>query len=98
MAFTLNGIGTRYQGTRWLPDGTYTTTKWFVLIYVPIIPLGSFRVLQASAEYGSLPLSGQSLSVQAVPLDIGMVLRTYAWIVGTIAALVLLSKIDRINF
>jgi hypothetical protein len=30
MAFTLNGFGTKYHGTRWMPDGTYITTKWVV--------------------------------------------------------------------
>jgi hypothetical protein len=98
MAFTLNGIGTRYQGERWHPDGTYTTTKWFVFIYVPIFPVGSFRVLAASAPYGSAPLSGQSFSLQPVPLDIGMVFRTYTWIVGTIVVLGLLSRINHIRF
>jgi hypothetical protein len=98
MAFTLNGMGTRYQGTRWLSDGTYITTKWFVLFYVPLIPLGSVRVLQASAPYGSLPLYGQSLSVQKVPLDIGMVVRAYTWIVGAIVGLILIQEIGPMIF
>jgi hypothetical protein len=96
MAFTFNGIGTRYYGTRWLPDGTHITTKWIVLIYVPLIPLGSVRVLEASAPYGTIASSGQLLSVQAVPLDIGMVVRTYAWIVGAAVGLAVLTSIDRI--
>jgi hypothetical protein len=93
MAFTLNGVGTQYYGTRWLPDGTYITTKWVVFVYVPIIPLGSVRVLEASQPYGSLAASGQSLSVQKVPLDLGMVLRAYAWLVGGTVGLVVLSKL-----
>jgi hypothetical protein len=97
VAFTLNGIGTRYQGHRWLPDGTYITTKWFVVVWVPVIPLGSVRVLQASSAYGSLALSGQSLSVQKVPLDTGMVLRVYAWIAGVIVVLALLSTIPGVG-
>ena len=93
MAFTLNGIGTRYQGVRWLPDGTYVTTKWFVLLYVPLVPLGSFRVLEASAAWGSVAYSGQSMRVQKVPLDRGMVLRVYGWVVGTPVALVALATV-----
>jgi hypothetical protein len=91
MAFTLNGVGTHYQGTRWLPDGTYITTKWFVFAYIPIIPLGSVRILRASDVYGSVALSGQSLNVQKAPLDVGMVLRIYAWEVAGIAAMFLLK-------
>jgi hypothetical protein len=98
MAFTLNGIGTTYYGTRWLPDGTYITTKWVVFVYAPIIPLGSFRVLSASEQYGSAAASGQSSSMQRVPLDIGMVVRVYAWIVGTAVGLFLLSKVDHISW
>lgn len=98
MAFTLNGIGTRYYGTRWLPDGTYITTKWFVFVYVPIIPLGSVRVLEASDPYGSSAASGQKLSVQEVPLDWRMVLRSYAWVVGAAIVLIMMSKVDHISW
>jgi hypothetical protein len=97
MAFILNGLGTRYQGTRWLPDGTYITTKWFVFVDVPIVPLGSVRITQSSAVYGSAAFSGQSLKTQKVPLDIGMVLRTYAWIVGAVGVLVLLAVVYNIG-
>lgn len=93
MAFTINGVGTQYQGTRWLPDGTYITTKWFVFIFVPIIPLGSYRVLDASARYGSTALSGQSLRLQKVPLDVGMVMRVYAVMATVIIALIGIQKL-----
>lgn len=82
MAFTLGGTGTHYQGERWLPDGTHITTKWLVFFYVPIIPLGSVRVLDVSAA-----ILGQELSVEDVPLDMGMVSRVYAWIIGAIVLL-----------
>ena len=36
MAFTLNGFGTTYYGVRWLPDGTYITTKWVVFCFIPV--------------------------------------------------------------
>ena len=46
MAFTFNGFGTAYYGKKWLPDGTHVTTKWAVFLFVPIVPLGSVRVLK----------------------------------------------------
>ncbi len=92
MAFTFNGIGTKYYGSRVLPDGTYITTKWIVFIYVPIIPIGSVRVLNASAPRGFFVYSSQSLSVQKVPLDIGMVLKTYGVVAGLIIGLIVLVK------
>ena len=89
MAFTLSGFGTAYHGTRWLPDGTYITTRWFVFLFVPIVPLGSVRVLEASHISGSAILSGQSLKVQKIPLDKEMVLRAYAWVLGAFLAICL---------
>jgi len=53
MAFTFQGIGTRFYGQReFKADGSYITTKWFVFLYVPIIPLRSFRVVdQGAGDY-----------------------------------------------
>jgi hypothetical protein len=48
MAFTFNGIGTTFYGARdFALDGSYTTTEWFVLVYIPIIPLRSLRIRNA---------------------------------------------------
>jgi hypothetical protein len=45
MAFSFNGIGTSFYGQRdFRPDGTYTTTEWFVFLAIPVIPLRSLRV------------------------------------------------------
>ena len=88
MAFTLNGVGTRYQGERWLPDGTYVTTKWFVMFFVPLIPLGSVRVLSRGG-----PPWAAGMTVQEVPLDLAMVAQTYIWIIGVILFLVALRQI-----
>jgi hypothetical protein len=46
MPRSFNGCGTRYYGSRDKnPDGSYVTTVWVTLIFVPIIPLRSYRVL-----------------------------------------------------
>ncbi len=45
MAQTFNGIGTIYYGKKALDeDGSYVTTKWFVIGFFPLVPLGSARV------------------------------------------------------
>lgn len=43
---TLWGTGTRFYGdSEFNPrDGSYITTKWVTLVFVPMIPLGSFRI------------------------------------------------------
>jgi hypothetical protein len=85
MAFALSGFGTRYFGTRWQPDGTYITTKWTVFFYVPLIPLGSVRVLEgALGGHNPFALGSSSAKVVVVPLDLGMVASTYAWEAGIV--------------
>jgi hypothetical protein len=41
---TLNGIGTMLYGWRHQTDGTAFATKWFVLGYVPLIPLRRYHL------------------------------------------------------
>jgi hypothetical protein len=50
MAYTLNGIGTKFYGIRDVrEDNSYITTEWITILYVPIIPIRSFRVRPSSA-------------------------------------------------
>jgi hypothetical protein len=86
---TFNGIGTRYYGQRTLPDGTYITTKWFVIFFVPLFPLGSIRILDAGYPYSAVGYSTQSIKYQKVPLDLKMVFGLYAWFVVGIGVLVI---------
>ena len=45
MAYNLNGFGTAFYGKRdFRVDGTFITTEWLMLMYIPIIPIRSFRV------------------------------------------------------
>ena len=45
MAFTLNGCGTKFYGERdYMPDGTFVTTEWITILYLPIVPLRSYRI------------------------------------------------------
>jgi hypothetical protein len=43
--FTFNGIGTKLIGKQdTAPDGSFVTTKWFVLVFLPVRYLGTYRV------------------------------------------------------
>jgi hypothetical protein len=45
MAFMFQGIGTTFYGQRdFRADGTYVTTEWVVVFFVPIFPRHSLRV------------------------------------------------------
>src|SRR5579863_6887787 len=82
MALTLNGFGVTYYGKSdvW-PDGTYVKTKWIVVLFIPIIPLGSYRVV---SEWGIS--TSKQYQLVSVPLHWRQVLTAYA-----VAAAVLLG-------
>lgn len=45
MAYTFNGIGTMFYGEcDFRPDGTFITTEWLVLFWIPLFPVRSLRV------------------------------------------------------
>ncbi len=42
MAFTIHGVGIRAYGERdYWPDGSFVTTEWFVIAWIPLLPTGS---------------------------------------------------------
>ena len=88
-----NGIGTRYLGASDRhDDGSFVTTEWFVLFYVPLLPLKSQRVVYIG-DYSSGGQSIQSYSVrEPAPLDKRLVGIVYAWLFVPLAlAAVILS-------
>src|SRR6202035_1076193 len=45
MPYTFNGFGTKYYGQREPgEDGSYVTTLWVTALWIPLLPLGSYRV------------------------------------------------------
>jgi hypothetical protein len=90
MAFTLNGIGTQFFGHRLLPEGKVVMTKWFIFLYAPLIPLGTFHILEWGNTVGSLPMQTTPYKVRRTRLDwyhIGLVYLLYVAFFGTIYAL-----------
>ena len=44
--YSFNGTGTTLYGKREIKsDGSYIATQWFILFYLPIFPMDSYRVL-----------------------------------------------------
>ena len=72
MAFAVNGCGTTFYGSADAgPDGSCIVTTWVVLVCIPLIPLGSMRVLPVSQAH--LPWykrSGQRYRSIKVPLHV----------------------------
>jgi hypothetical protein len=70
---TINGIGTMFYGqSRRDPDHSYITTEWFVIFYIPLFPLRSYRVHGESRELRQTTMFGvqdsKSHELQRIPL------------------------------
>jgi hypothetical protein len=91
--FTFNGIGTKlYGSTDNSSDGSYVTTKWFVFVYLPVVPLESYRVVKEKSTT-LVVYSTQKYKTINVPLHKKQVARTYLLVYGMIGIIVLLSQI-----
>jgi hypothetical protein len=96
MPYTLNGFGTRYYGRREpAEDGSYVTTLWITALYIPVLPLGSYRVLPVGQGTNYVVHSSQTYRVLRVPLCWEQVWRIYmvgapiliivGWLIASIA-------------
>lgn len=83
MGFIVNGFGTRYYGMGELrPDGSYITTTWITALYIPLLPLGSARVVRHGRMKHGLITSTQEYGVlEKVSLCWPQVLRVYIFAV-----------------
>ncbi|SRR5712692_9322956 len=69
MPFTLNGFGTSFYGKRDLAeDGSYITTTWITALWVPLLPLRSYRVRPVGKGTNVVVHSSQSYQTMRVPL------------------------------
>ena len=90
MAYAIWGFGTGFRSdTPLLQDGTFITTKWITLFYVPIIPLRSYRVkyLGSSSEFHFTGFSSTSQYqiMQKIPWDTREVIKFWLYILAIIA-------------
>ena len=88
---TINGIGTTLYGRarKQVLEGadrmaaeqagfhpeSYQAIKWFVFLYVPVIPLGTYRVMKVNNSYWDT----QQYSMLEVEWDWGQVARHYVF-------------------
>lgn len=81
MPFTFNGIGTMYYGARdFALNGTYTTTEWFTVLYVPLIPLHSLRISDTNQSSNFVVYSSRRYYIHAKGKpNLKQVFSIYAW-------------------
>lgn len=72
-----NGLGwTLYGKADVHEDGSYITTKWFILFFIPVIPLGSYRVLAGDTQLNAVG-SSTAYEMVKVKFNVGQVVQTY---------------------
>jgi hypothetical protein len=78
MPYTFNGCGTRYYGHQdRADDGSYVTTEWITFVYIPLVPIRSFRVLPVGKGTNYIVHSSQSYQTVRVPLHWSQVRNVY---------------------
>jgi len=96
-----NGSGTGLYGKSSYnsSDGSYITTKWFMILLVPIFPLGSYRVIKGESKDALLPgafaLYGKKTGYQMtkVRLNWKQVIITYIIAILIVGAIIYFGSI-----
>lgn len=93
MAFTIHGIGTICYGKReFWPDGSYVTTEWFVMAWIPLLPTSSKRVsLLKTSDDATYDAGGYWVHSNDGPNG-KQVLCVYGWFGSIFALSTLFSK------
>src|SRR5579859_3093951 len=91
MTFTIHGIGMMVYGERdYWPDGSFVTTEWFVLAWVPIIPVCSKSISYTrNSDYATYDSSGSFYIYETMGVDCKQALCVYIWLASVLAPLVI---------
>ena len=85
------GFGTILYGSREknADDKSYTTTRWFTLLYFPIIPLGSYKVILGKQTGIVVGAQVKYESIQPIKLNTKQVINTYLlWYIPVLVIIV----------
>lgn len=87
MAFNINGVGTTFYGrSDKQADGSYIATEWVVLVYLPIIPIRSFRMRPVSGGTYLVVYASQKYVAESVPLHWKQIRNMYLTMIGGVVA------------
>jgi len=68
------------------PDGSHLTTLWFVVFYVPIIPIHTKRLkVTGEVKYYALRPRRSAILLEKTKPDLTQVLSVYAWFAAELA-------------
>jgi hypothetical protein len=95
MPYTFNGCGTRFYGNRDKgEDGSYVCTEWITFVYIPLIPIRSFRVLPTNEGTNLIVWRTQSYRTMRVPLSWPQVRNVYLFIAPILALIIFFNWSD----
>lgn len=88
MAFRFHGVGMIVYGERdYRPDGSFVTTQFFAVAYLPLFPIISKRISYTRiSDYSNYDPDGYFV-YEMLPLDHRQVLCVYGWFAAAIAPL-----------
>jgi len=89
LSFSFNGFGTTIYGKReFEADGSFVTTKWIVLAWIPIFPLRSLRIVPIGEPSTNFVLwsSGNYRTVEEFRPNLRQVVFTYLYTIVLILA------------
>lgn len=97
--WNINGIGTGFCGKKNIAnDGTYQTTKWIVILHMPIIPIKTYRIKEIPSYNLNNTEENNFTEFEKLPIkfDIRQVIETFLsyWVVfsGIILLIILLVQ------
>jgi hypothetical protein len=96
LAQSFNGFGTKLYGKRnFEPDGSFITTLWVVILWIPLIPLKSIRVKEAGRGPSTVfsVWSRSYLVITQSRPDIRQILNVYAYMLSFFIGAELLDRI-----
>ena len=74
---SFNGLGTAFYGEcDFQPNGSYVTTCWFIIAFLPIIPLYSARIFSADSGFFST-----NYQYEKLPINWLQVLRIWLFVI-----------------
>lgn len=87
---TINGIGTTLYGKSDFDptDKSYISTKWYVFLGLPIIPLRSYRVTLKGDTKTVFFGTNTDYQMLDVPIKISQIIKTYILVYGIIASII----------
>jgi len=90
MGLIVHGIGLTTYGQRdFWPDGSFVTTEWFVLAWVPLIPICSKRVSYTrESDYATYDANGGFYVYETMAVDRRQALFTYVWLICVLGPII----------